>query len=74
MSYGRSISGRVRALERQAHERGSCRVCGGEGAAGLIFQIEGEAPTTAPDPCPGCGKAAYTTFTITEAGAGGAGS
>ena len=67
MSYGRSISGRLRALERQAHERGSCRVCGGEGAAGLVFEIEGEGPRWEPEPCPGCGKAAPTKFRIVEA-------
>jgi hypothetical protein len=73
MSYGRSISGRVRALERQAHERGSCRLCGGEGAAGLVFRIDGEAPTTEPEPCPGCGRSAHMTFVLVETACGGAG-
>jgi hypothetical protein len=67
VSYRRSISGRVRALERQARDRGSCPLCGGDGAEGLVFQVEGQVPTTEPEPCPGCGKTAYTTFIITEA-------
>jgi rubrerythrin len=74
VSHGRSIAGRVLALERQAHERGSCRVCGGEGAAGLVFQFEGEQPPWEPEPCPGCGKSAPTRFLIVEAVGGGAGS
>jgi ribosomal protein L37AE/L43A len=74
VSYGRSISGRVRALERQAHQRGSCRLCGGEGAPGLAFQFEGEEPARQPEPCPGCGKAAPMRFRIIEAVGGGAGS
>jgi hypothetical protein len=71
VSHGRSISGRVRALERQAHQRGPCRVCGGAGAPGLAFQFDGEEPAHQPEPCPGCGKAAHTTFILTEAVGGG---
>jgi ribosomal protein L37AE/L43A len=71
VSYGRSISGRVRALERQARERGSCPRCGGEGAPGLAFQFEGEEPARQPEPCPGCGKSAAMTFMIVEAARGG---
>ena len=74
MSYGRSISGRVRALERQAHERGSCRLCGGEGAAGLVFQIEGAEPVAEPEPCPHCGKSAHLRFRLVVADSGSAGS
>ena len=70
MSYGRSISGRLRSLERRVQEAGACRVCGGEGAPGLIFQFEGE-PQREPEPCPGCGKSAPMRFSIVAADGGG---
>ena len=64
MTHGRSVSGRLRALERRARERGPCGVCGGEGAPGLVFQFEGEEPLRQPEPCPGCGKVGATRFTL----------